>query len=264
MKKKHLNRSSLRDINQRYGRKIRAPARSKKSYRSRGASPSKTLPHPEAAPTRRNRIILWSIIIGAAVILAVCSHVFHLSTIHAWGVAMNSWLLVSLILVLPLFGMPMSLCAILIGAKFGATYGLAVTAVAVAFHLSASWVLARTWLHKPVKKLLKKTRCEMPPLETGEYAGVCLLTALIPGPSYTLKNYFLALSNLPFRIILGVGLPANLFAMSPGVLFGSLSGAMNWPKAIFLIAYVLLLFVAAHWVVRAIRNHSNHAKPAVA
>jgi uncharacterized membrane protein YdjX (TVP38/TMEM64 family) len=159
----------------------------------------------------------------------------------------------------------MSLCGILIGAKFGILDGLAVTAVAVAFHLAASWEIARSWLHHPLQKALQKTRYKMPALEPGEYAAVCLLTALIPGPSYTLKNYFLGLSKLPFRIIMGVGLPANLFAMSPGVLFGSFAGAMTWPKAVFLIVYAILLFVACHWVVRLIRARSNHpAKPAAA
>jgi len=152
----------------------------------------------------------------------------------------------------------MSICGIIIGAKFGATNGLALTAVAVAFHLSASWGIVQTWFHKPIEKLLQKTKYKMPSLETGEYAGVCLLTDLIPGPSYTLKNYFLGLSNLPFGVILGVGLPANIFATSPGILFGSFSGAMNWPRATFLIAYAVLLFVAAHWVVRIIRARHRH------
>jgi uncharacterized membrane protein YdjX (TVP38/TMEM64 family) len=254
--------SGLRDIDKRYGRKINFPARSKKKHALRAAKHSKDSHPPDAAPTRKNRIILWAVVIVAAVVLGTFSHIFHLSTIHAWGTAMNSWLLFLLILILPLLGMPMSICGILIGAKFGAAYGMAVTAVAVAFHLSASWALARTWLRKPVKKLLQKTRYEMPSLKTGEYAGVCLLTALIPGPSYTFKNYFLALSKLPFGIIFGVGLPANLFAMSPGVLFGSFTGAMNWPKALFLVAYAVLLFGAAHWVMRAIRHRSGHAKPA--
>jgi uncharacterized membrane protein YdjX (TVP38/TMEM64 family) len=256
-KTKHFERSSLRDINKRYGRKIKYHPRPKKHTHSQKAKHSSTSHVSPNSPAHKNRIILWSTIIAAAVILGVLSHIFHLSTIHQWGAAMNGWLLFLLILILPLLGIPMSLCGILIGAKFGAAYGMAVTAVAVAFHLSASWILARTWLNKPVKKLLQKTHYEMPSLQNGEYAGVCLLTALIPGPSYTLKNYFLGLANLPFSIILGVGLPANLFAMSPGVLFGSFTGSMNRSKGIFLIIYALLLLAAAHWVVQIIRGHSK-------
>ncbi len=233
----------------------------KKDQRLRRAASSarKDAPSPASASTSRNRIILWTSVIAIAVILGGVFHAIHLSTIHTWSAAINGWLLFLFILVLPLVGVPMSICGIMIGAKFGAMNGMAVTAVAVAFHLSASWVIARTWLRKPMEIVLKKTRYKLPSLETGEYAGVCLLTALIPGPSYTLKNYFMALSKLPLGVIIGIGLPANLFAMSPGILFGSLAGTMSWPKAIFLIGYALLLLVAAHWVIRIIRARSRHS-----
>jgi uncharacterized membrane protein YdjX (TVP38/TMEM64 family) len=269
LRKKHPSRSSLRDLNKRYGRTIRFHSERKLAARLQprpavGAASSHHGDH-FANPVIRNRIIFWSIVILIALVLGALSHVVSLKTVHAWGEAINGWLLFLLILLLPLVGMPMSICGILIGAKFGVCDGIIVTAVAVAFQLSASWGIARTWLHKPIEKILRKTRYQMPSLETGEYAAVCLLTALIPGPSYTLKNYFLALSNLPFGIVLGVGLPANLFAMLPGVLFGSFTAAMNWPKAIFLIVYVVLLFVASHWVIRIIRARAGRrVRPTVA
>jgi uncharacterized membrane protein YdjX (TVP38/TMEM64 family) len=256
-KRRRLSHSNLRNINKRYGRTIRPPVKRKAVNGARRARAAHSTHDTAGAgkATRRNRIILWTTVIVIALALGGLSHAVSLKTIHAWSNDINAWLLILLILVLPLIGMPMSICGIVIGAKFGVTNGLIVTAVAVAFHLSASWGIAKTWLHKPLEKILQKTRYKMPSMETGEYAGVCLLTALIPGPSYTLKNYFLGLSNLPFGIILGVGLPANIFAMSPGILFGSFSGTMNWQKAAFLIAYAVLLFVAAHWVVRIIRAH---------
>ena len=260
-------RSSLRDINKRYGRTIRFPFQLKADKRLRHATDSTRSKgaNASAVSTSRNRIILWGSIIAIAVILGGMSHVVRLSTIHEWGEAINGWLLILLILFLPLVGMPMSVCGIMVGAKFGAVDGMGVMAIAVAFHLSASWGIARSWLRKPMEKLLKKTRYKMPSLQAGKYAGVCLLTALIPGPSYTLKNYFLALSKLPLRIILGVGLPANLFAMPPGVLLGSFTGAMNWQKGTFLATYALLLFAAGWWVTRMIRARSKRGgKHAVA
>jgi uncharacterized membrane protein YdjX (TVP38/TMEM64 family) len=267
MKKRRVH-SHLRDINKRYGRAIRSPIRPKGPGGRRHAKASSSGNKGRAVTSpaiRKNRMILWSTVIVFAAVLGCLSHVVSLRTIHTWGESINGWLLFSLILFLPLIGMPMSICGVLIGAKFGVVNGLAVTAVAVLFHLVASWGIARSWFQKPIKKLLQKTRYKIPSLEMGEYAGVCLLTALIPGPSYTLKNYFLALSNLPLGIIIGVGLPANLFAMSPGILFGSFTGAMTWPKGVFLAGYAILLFVACHWVVRMIRTRSGRmVKPAAA
>lgn len=206
---------------------------------------------------RRNRIILWSIVIGSAVIIGILTHSISFRTIHAWGEHLDGWLLFALMAFLPLVGMPISLLCIMAGAKWGPWNGLAVTAAAVSINLILSWWMMRSWLRAPVEKILRKTQYKKPELEKAEYAGVCILTALIPGPSYTVKNYFLALSNLPFRIIFGIGLPAHLFAMTPGIFFGNFSGSMNWQKATFLVVYTALLVVISHYLVQRIRKRKK-------
>jgi uncharacterized membrane protein YdjX (TVP38/TMEM64 family) len=213
-----------------------------------------------AAPANknRNRIILWSIIIGSAVLIGTLSHTVHLKTIHDWGTHINGWLLFVLMALLPLVGAPISIFCIMAGAKFGPWGGLATTGAAVAVNLLISWWIMRSWLREPVEKLLQRTPYKIPVIEKGEYAGVCLLTTLIPGPSYTIKNYFLALSNLPFRIIFMIGLPAHLFAMSTGIFFGDFSGAINTPKIIFLICYTLLLVGVSHFLIRRIRARKQN------
>ncbi|HEY3762263.1 MAG TPA: VTT domain-containing protein [Verrucomicrobiae bacterium] len=202
----------------------------------------------------RNRIIFWAGIVLCIILLGVLSHCIGLKTAHAWAARINGWVLFLAMALLPLVGAPMSILGIMAGAKFGPLNGLAVSAAAIACNLILSWWVARKWLHGPVQKLLRKVDYKMPELETTEYAGVCIITAVIPGPSYTLKNYFLALSNLPFRIIFWIGLPAHLFAVSPGVLFGGFSGAMTWQKGLFIVLYTLLLVGASHYLVWRMRS----------
>jgi len=208
---------------------------------------------------RRNRIILWTTVIGTAVVIGILTHSISLRTIHEWSARLNGGLLFVLMAALPLVGVPMSLLCVMAGAKFGPWEGLGLTALAVSINLAASWWIAHTWLRKPVEKLLQKTHYKKPSLQKGEYIGVCILTALFPGPSYTLKNYFLALSNLPFRIIFWIGLPAHLFAMSPGVFFGTFSGAMTWQKATFLVIYTLLLIGVSQYLIRRFRRRRHMA-----
>ncbi|HEY1663152.1 MAG TPA: VTT domain-containing protein [Verrucomicrobiae bacterium] len=211
----------------------------------------------------RNRIIFWGSILACVVLLGVLSHAIGLKTAHEWATKINGWVLFLVMALLPLVGLPMSLLGIMAGAKFGPLYGFIVSGAAVAVNLILSWWIARKWLRKPVEKLLRKVDYKMPELESNEYAGVCILTALIPGPSYTLKNYFLALSNLPFRTIFWIGLPAHLFAMSPGILFGDFSGAMTWKKGIFLGIYTLLLVGVSQYLVRRIRSRQKSRSPKV-
>src|SRR6185312_263484 len=118
------------------------------------------------------------IIIGIAVLLGVLSHTFSLGTIHRWGAEMNGWVLFSLMAFLPLVGVPISVLCIMAGAKFGPWNGLAVTAAAISINLILSWWIMRSWLRGPVEKLLQKTKYKKPELQKGEYAGVCILTAL--------------------------------------------------------------------------------------
>ncbi|HEU5396258.1 MAG TPA: VTT domain-containing protein [Verrucomicrobiae bacterium] len=192
-------------------------------------------------------------VIAITVSLALVSHSIRFKTIHHWAAELNGWVIFAIMALTPLVGMPMSLLAIMAGAKFGPWLGLAISGAAVIVNLAGSWWIARSWLHQPLEKLLQKTKYKRPQLEKGEYVGVCLLTALVPGPSYTIKNYFLALSNLPLRVLIGIGLPAHLFAMSPGIFFGNFSGAMTTAKGVFLIVYTLLLIGVSHFLIRRFR-----------
>jgi uncharacterized membrane protein YdjX (TVP38/TMEM64 family) len=191
------------------------------------------------------------------VLLGALVHFVHLHTIHQWGKSINGGLLFVLMSLLPLVGVPMSILTVMAGAKYGPWGGIALTGGVVAIHLMASWWLARHWLRKPVGALLNKTQYKMPRVRKGEYVGVCLLAALLPGPSYTLKNYFLVLSNLPFKIVLLVGLPAHLFALSPGIMFGDFTGAMTVPKVVFLVIYLLIVIGTSHWLIHRLRIRRN-------
>ncbi len=207
----------------------------------------------------QNRIVFWAVLIGTALLVWCLSHAIGLKTVHGWATALNGWLLFVLMALLPLVGVPMSILGVMAGAKFGSWAAFAVTGGAVSINLILSWWIARRWLRKPVEKMLQRADYKIPHLEKGEYAGICVVTALVPGPSYTLKNYFLALSNLPFRLIFWIGLPAHMLAMSPGILFGQFTGAMTWIKVVFLTAYTLLLVGASHYLFRRIRSRYRPA-----
>ena len=76
MKNKRQSRSSLRDINKRYGRTIRFPSRRKRTHHShRSAAPHSSGKTEKAgSATRRNRLVFWLVVV-LALVLGIISHV---------------------------------------------------------------------------------------------------------------------------------------------------------------------------------------------
>jgi uncharacterized membrane protein YdjX (TVP38/TMEM64 family) len=191
---------------------------------------------------------------GTGVILvALLVWLVDLKALHDWAGRLNGTAVFALMVVLPLIGVPVSVLYAVGGAKFGQPWGLVLAAAAIAAHLVASWWIAHSWLRRPLDALLRRMRYKKPQVPRGEYIPICLLIALIPGVSYTIKNYLMVLGGVPFRPFFWTCLPAHFFHAILGVLFGDFTGAMTTPKVVFLIAYALLLAGLSHYVVRRLR-----------
>lgn len=204
----------------------------------------------EAARSKRLFIILT--VVGIALMVAVPLFV-DLERLHGFLSRLDAWLVFLALAVLPLVAVPVSILYVVAGAKFGPAWGLVVSAAAIALHITASWWIARSWLNPLLTRLLKKARIRIPQVPPGEYVPICLLVALIPGVSYTAKNYLLVLSGVPFRPLFWTCLPAHFFHATLAVLFGDFTGAMTPPKIAFLVVYGVVLTWLSHRVVKRLK-----------
>jgi len=207
--------------------------------------------------TKSNESLFWIATAAGVVLIAGLFWLVDLKWVNDHVQRWNGFTVFLVIVFLPLVGVPVSVLFAAAGAKFGAGWGLLVTAVAIALHLSLSWWIAHGWLKRPVAALLRRFGKVQPELLAGDHVPVCLLVALIPGMSYTVKNYLLVLAGVPFGKLFWTCLPAHLFHASLAIFFGDFTAAMTPAKIIFLIGYAVVLVGLSHHVVRRLKRRTQ-------
>ncbi len=177
----------------------------------------------------------------------------------------NPVVAVLLMAVLPLTGFPISVVYLAIGARFGPLAGFPIVVGITAFHLGATYWITRSFLRKPLDRLIARKGYHLPEIRPGEHAGVGLLATLIPGLPYFVRNYLLALTDIPLRVIFCVCLPAYVARSYVTIMIGDLANDPDTHQLVLLaFVYVLKLGICAYivWRLRRRRHAARtvHAK----
>jgi uncharacterized membrane protein YdjX (TVP38/TMEM64 family) len=190
--------------------------------------------------------------------LAALAVVVVLGSVVDWGAlrqsmeTMDRGPLLVLVAVLPLFGFSISVVYLVVGAVFGGWPGMAVVAGITAVHIVGSHWIARSFLRGPLIRFLERKKRRLPELPAGAEWAVALMTALVPGLPYFVRNYLLALSDIPLRLYFWICWPVYVLRSSLVIFLGDFSGDLSWSRA-GLLGGVLLLKVAIcayliHWL----------------
>lgn len=191
----------------------------------------------------------WIVFAGLLIAVAVVVGSFEAWDWHAFLrdlENMDRLPLVALAAILPLFGFSIAVVYVVIGAVFGGWPGMAVVTFLTAIHLCGSHWIARSFLREPLQRFLKRRNKHLPDLPKGEEWAVALMTALVPGLPYVVRNYLLALSPVPFRIYFPICLPVYVLRSGLVIFFGDFTSDMNWQRVGILGAiFVVKLAVCA-------------------
>lgn len=136
--------------------------------------------------------------------------------------------------VLPLFGFSIAVVYLTVGAVFGGWLGLAVVAGITAVHLLGSHWIARSFFRAPMQRFLHRRRHRLPDLPEGEEWAVALMTALVPGLPYFVRNYLLALSGIPLRIYFWICWPVYVLRSSVVLFLGDFSDGFSGRRLVVL------------------------------
>ena len=166
----------------------------------------------------------------AVAVLVVLAGVIGLSEEVDWHAlrqsleSMDRGPFLALVAILPIFGFSIALVYLVVGAVFGGWMGLAVIGGATAVHLLGSHWIARSFLRVPLQRFLERRKHRLPELPEGEEWAVVLMTALVPGLPYFVRNYLLALSGIPLRIYFWICWPVFVLRSALVIFLGDFSG----------------------------------------
>jgi uncharacterized membrane protein YdjX (TVP38/TMEM64 family) len=147
-----------------------------------------------------------------------------------------------LFVVLPLVGFPISALLVLTGVKFGAWLGVLIMAAVMPVHLALAFLLANSFLRAVIERWLEQMAYRLPRVPEHRTAWFSFVFMAVPGLSYTLKNYVLALSGVPFRHFF---LSGFLVQGTMGVPF-VVAGDAAVGRDLLLLAAVVLLLACAY------------------
>ena len=157
-------------------------------------------------------------------------------------------LFIGLMLILPVFAFPISAFLVLAGIKFGFAMGSLVTVLTIPIHLIASFVLARSLLKPFLVRMLQTKDYELPLIPRDKTLLYASLFVMIPGPPYFLKNYLLALSEIPFGYYFAINLVIELAICIPVVGLGQSLVDMNWKMMMLFAGLIAALYLTGRWL----------------
>lgn len=165
----------------------------------------------------------------------------------------NPLLFIGLMVILPCIGAPISLFLILSGIKFGIGWGLLLTTACTGIHLVLTYPLAQGLVYSHLAPLLERYGKQIPQVPAHRAVRMAVLFTAVPGLPYTLKNYLLAASGIPFSTYLLVAWPIHLLAAVPFIGIGNFAFDLNIPM---LLLFIVLL-AASSLAVRAYRRQCS-------
>jgi len=151
--------------------------------------------------------------------------------------------------VFPMCGFPISPFLVLIGIKFTLYPAIVLTGLIFAVQLWLSYLLAHSVMRPVIHKILTKAGYRMPRIHQQNQVAFAVVFMAIPGLPYTVKNYFLASLNIPFRIYFPAGWGCNVLLALP--LIGLGHTLLENPRlAIGLLVLVVFGYGLSVWLKR--------------
>jgi uncharacterized membrane protein YdjX (TVP38/TMEM64 family) len=153
-------------------------------------------------------------------------------------------------LVLPVVFFPVTALLVLIGIRFDVVSGLLMMFLLMPVHLVIAFSVVRSVFHGPVKRFAKKKGYPILDVPRKRYLEFGFLFMAVPGLPYSVKNYLLPVSGIPFREYFLISWLVNGVMGIPFVVLGD--AASRWSIPLFLVFFVL--FFMAYFITRKIRS----------
>jgi uncharacterized membrane protein YdjX (TVP38/TMEM64 family) len=173
---------------------------------------------------------------------------------------LNPWTFFTAMLLLPQVGFPVMVLYPIAGIKYGFAWGLFWAFLSIIGNLILSYWIAHLFA-APLKSFLEKRNHKIPQVPEKEQKSATILVALVPGPSYALKNYLLPLTGVPFKIYFWFCLPIHTLHAVTGIFLGETVGNTHPVKIIILVVYAVVLGIICRKAIRKLRKKTSFKLP---
>jgi uncharacterized membrane protein YdjX (TVP38/TMEM64 family) len=209
---------------------------------------------------RKQKRALWllaliGLIFGAIAVSLIAFTRFDWTSVTRVVEHLNPFAVVPLMAVLPVAGFPIVVVYLVAGARFGPIAGGVIVAGVTAVHLLLSYAITKSFLRRPLHRLVARRHAHLPVIPDDEHAAVALIGALVPGIPYVVRNYLLALAGLRFRIYFWVLLPIYVARSYATILIGDLSSDPSRARLFILLGVDGLKVVVCAFVIWRLREH---------
>lgn len=170
----------------------------------------------------RKVTMLWlSLLVGFAVLLYLylSYNPAHLLSRYLQSDA-NAYIFAFLMAILPLAGVPISIFLVLVGMLFGMPAGFALTGVLMLFHLVMTYYLVHSFVRPLLIRVLGEFHLAIPRLPRQRRKRIGFVFMILPGLPYAVKNYLLALAEMPLKPYLIISWAAHFALSIPFIILG--------------------------------------------
>jgi uncharacterized membrane protein YdjX (TVP38/TMEM64 family) len=224
------------------------------------AAPRRSRPRTRFKVFSVRNFALAALVVGVLVILHFSE--IEWRNIPTWLERVNRPLALLVMAVLPIFGFPISAVYLAIGAIFGPMWGGLVVAGITLIHVAVTHLLARTLLREHVERWREAWTRRLPVISEGDYISLVAMIVIVPGLPYLARNCLLAVSAVPLRYLLLVGVPVYVVRSYTTLFLGNIGNDPS-VKALAIVGAVFATKLAVSALLfKRLRDHAKAVKTA--
>lgn len=161
----------------------------------------------------------------------------------------NAYVFIILMALLPLLGLPISIFLVLVGMMFGIPGGIALTGIIMVFHLLATYYLVHSFVRPLLIRFLHDFHLHIPKLPPNGKKRLGFAFMILPGLPYSMKNYLLALAEMPFKPYMLISWSCHFILNIPFIILGRGVIRMD-PKVLLMAAGLIIMGLAVQYYLR--------------
>ncbi len=163
-------------------------------------------------------------------------------------------LFIALMIILPIFGVPISLFLLVLGIKFGLAAGLALMVIIMPIHMIISFALTKV-AGDLIRAVLSRGSYIIPQIPADKQIRFSFLVSAVPLLPYAAKNFLMPLAGVPFRLYLGMNWACQAMLAVPTVVLGSSIADLNPGLFVAAIAGLIVVYLAVSRIEKRYGKH---------